>query len=99
MKKVLLVGLLLLPALCLAWKWTVIPAQVALHFSQGGADLLGPKWMLSILAIVPLLLYTTLPLLRPANPREPFYRQLGVSLPLLFSLALSAWFVAMPTAG
>ncbi|MBC8083043.1 MAG: DUF1648 domain-containing protein [Hymenobacter sp.] len=30
--------MLLLPVACLAWTWSALPAQVPMHFTQGGAD-------------------------------------------------------------
>ena len=98
MKKVLILGLLL-PIFCLVWQWSSIPAQVPFHFSRNGADVVGSKWELAPLAVLPLLLYSVLPLLRPASPREPFYQQAGVGFSLLGSLALCAWFIFLATAG
>lgn len=90
----LVLGATLLPATCLAWKWSQLPAQVPWHFSGRGGTTYGDKQVLLACVLVPLLLYLSGPLLLRDGQR----RGLLAGAVLLVSAALCILILAQTTA-
>lgn len=90
-KKSLLVGLLLLPVVCLLGLWQSLPALVPLHFSRSGPDRYGDKHMLLVYVLMPGLLYLVLPFLYPSKTAGGGRLRLGVGAVAFLSLAICSW--------
>ena len=87
-EKAFLIAIILLPIGCLLWQWNALEAQVPLHFSRGGADAFGSKYVLIGLVLVPALLYAALPFIYPAEAGNAKRRQIGLGTVVFLSLAL-----------
>ena len=97
--KALVFALLLLPAGCLLWKWSALPAQIPLHFGRGGADAFGDKHVLLALVVLPLALYAATPWLYRSPARAASYRPLLTGAAVALSLVLTTLIIASPAAG
>lgn len=93
MKKILLLGCLLLPLVCLLARWSALPARVPLHFSANGADVYGDKHVLWGVVFVPLLVYIVLQVGYRPKTQLPSTRSIGVGVAVLLSLVLCVWLV------
>jgi FtsH-binding integral membrane protein len=93
-KKALLLALVLLPIGCLLWQWSILPTQVPLHFSRGGADSFGDKHVLIGLVLIPLMLYAGLPLLYRTEAENALRQQIVTGAILFLSLGLCVLLLA-----
>lgn len=87
-RKIFLIAILLLPIGCLLWRWNALEAQVPLHFSRGGADAFGSKYVLIGLVLVPALVYAALPFIYRVEAENDTRRQIGIGTAIFLSLAL-----------
>jgi hypothetical protein len=96
-RQLLMLGLLLLPVACLLWTWSVLPAQVPIHFTRGGADQYADKQVGWALVWVPVLLYGATQWLSPlaTTPAQAARRRLFTGTTLFLSAVLCIWLVAV----
>jgi hypothetical protein len=87
-RKTIVLGLLLLPLVCLLWQWSALPAQVPIHFSRHGADYFADKRLLWVDVLLPLLLYLGLPRLYPGAAGS---QRLVTGAAIFLSFVLCLW--------